>query len=188
MSPNIPQHSAQGLSPQGITAPPQGGLNRHLMLQPPKQPGPEFKFARGHGTRGRPQTQILWSDGLGMVSKPRRCHEHPWAYRYAYETHTSHPPSPTVRPRTQYRGRLCPPRPSAGWALQQLASVGKTSRFWGLSASEREGFKGEWMEKALGANQHKEYWRTGNAGSFRANEWRNAVGWGESKAKRFDGE
>ncbi len=61
-------------------------------------------------------------------------------------------------------------------ALQQLASVGKTSRFWGLRASEREGFKGEWTEKALGANQHKEYWRTGNAGSFRANEWRNAVG------------
>ncbi len=42
-------------------------------------------------------------------------------------------------------------------ALQQLASVGKTSRFWGLRASEREGFKGEVNEKALGANQHKEY-------------------------------
>ncbi len=28
-------------------------------------------------------------------------------------------------------------------ALQQLASVGKTSRFWGLRASEREGFGGE---------------------------------------------
>ncbi len=57
--PNIPQHSAQGLSPQGIAAPPQGGVNRHLMLQPPKQPGPEFKFARGHGTRGRPQHRFF---------------------------------------------------------------------------------------------------------------------------------
>ncbi len=53
------QHSAQGLSPQGIAAPPQGGVNRHLMLQPPKQPGPEFKFARGHGTRGRPQHRFF---------------------------------------------------------------------------------------------------------------------------------
>ncbi len=46
-------------SPQGIAAPPQGGVNRHLMLQPPKQPGPEFKFARGHGTRGRPQHRFF---------------------------------------------------------------------------------------------------------------------------------
>ncbi len=38
---------------------PQGGVNRHLMLQPPKQPGPEFKFARGHGTRGRPQHRFF---------------------------------------------------------------------------------------------------------------------------------
>ncbi len=36
---HIPQHSAQGPSPQGITAPPQGGVNRHLMLQPPKHLG-----------------------------------------------------------------------------------------------------------------------------------------------------
>ncbi len=38
---------------------PRGGVNRHLMLQPPKQPGPEFKFARGHGTRGRPQHRFF---------------------------------------------------------------------------------------------------------------------------------
>ncbi len=61
-------------------------------------------------------------------------------------------------------------------ALQQLASVGKNIKVLGLRASEREGFKAEVNEKALGANQHKEYWRTGNAGSFRANDWRNAVG------------
>ncbi len=35
-------------------------------------------------------------------------------------------------------------------AWQQLASVGKTSRFWGLRASEREGFKARVNEKALG--------------------------------------
>ncbi len=38
---------------------PGGGVNRHLMLRPPKQPGPEFKFARGHGTRGRPQHRFF---------------------------------------------------------------------------------------------------------------------------------
>ncbi len=35
-------------------------------------------------------------------------------------------------------------------ALQQLASVGKTSRFWGSRASEREGFKGEWTRRLWG--------------------------------------
>ncbi len=125
---------------------------------------------------------LVWR--LGMVSKPRRCHEHPWAYRYAYETHTSHPPSPTVRPRTQYRGRLCPPRPSAGWgALQQLASVGKTSRFWGLRASEREGFKGEWTRRLWGRINTRNIEGRGNAGSFRATSEGMQWVWGNRKRR-----
>ncbi len=90
---------------------------------------------------------LVWR--LGMVSKPRRCHEHPWAYRYAYETHTSHPPSPTVRPRTQYRGRL-PTSALCRWGFATACISGQTSRFWGLRASEREGFKGEWMRRLWG--------------------------------------
>ncbi len=49
------------------------------MLQPPKQPGPEFKFARGHGNQRKTTTQILWSDGwawlanrVGVMSTPGR--------------------------------------------------------------------------------------------------------------------
>ncbi len=61
-------------------------------------------------------------------------------------------------------------------ALQQLASVGKTSRFWGLRASEREGFKGEWTRRLWGRINTRNIEGRGNAGSFRANEWRNAVG------------
>ncbi len=68
---------------------------------------------------------------LGMVSKPRRCHEHPWAYRYAYET-----------TRVTHQALLSDQGlnivvvfahlgPLQAEALQQLASVGKTSRFWG---------------------------------------------------------
>ncbi len=41
----------------------------------------------------------------------------------------------------------------------------------------------EW--EALGANQHKEYWRTGNAGSFRANEVKECSGF-EGNRKRRD--
>ncbi len=91
---------------------------------------------------------LVWR--LGMVSKPRRCHEHPWAYRYAYETHTSHPPSPTVRPRTQYRGRLCPPQPSAGWGFATACISGQNIKVLGLRASEREGFKSEWTRRLWG--------------------------------------
>ncbi len=56
---------------------------------------------------------LVWR--LGMIGKTRRCLEYPWAHRYAQATHTSHPPSPTVRPRTPCRGRPLPPRPPAGW-------------------------------------------------------------------------
>ncbi len=46
---------------------------------------------------------LVWR--LGMIGKTRRCLEYPWAHRYAQATHTSHPPSPTVRPRTPCCGR-----------------------------------------------------------------------------------
>ncbi len=60
--------------------------------------------------------------------------------------------------------------------LAQVASVGKTSRFWDLRASEREGFKGEWTRRLWGRINTRNIEGRGNAGSFRANEWRNAVG------------
>ncbi len=69
-------------------------------------------------------------------------------------------------------------------ALQQLASVGKTSRFWGLRASEREGFKGEWTRRLWGRINTRNIEGRGNAGSFRANEWkRNGF---EGNRKRRD--
>ncbi len=73
-------------------------------------------------------------------------------------------------------------------ALQQLASVGKTSRFWALRASEREGFKGEWTRRL---------WGRINTRNIEGRETQGVVGqtsqgmqwvWGESKAKGFDGE
>ncbi len=68
-------------------------------------------------------------------------------------------------------------------ALQQLASVGKTSRFWGLRASEREGFKGEWTRRL---------WGRINTRNIEGRETQGVLGqtsegmqwvWGESKAK-----
>ncbi len=132
-------------------APTQGGVNRHLMLQPPKQPGPEFKFARGHGTRGRPQQQILWSDGwawlanrVGVMSTPGRTDMLMKPTRVTHQALLSDQGLNIVVVFAHLG-------PLQAEALQQLASVGKTSRFWGFKASEREGFKGEWTEKALGA-------------------------------------
>ncbi len=62
-------------------------------------------------------------------------------------------------------------------ALQQLASVGKTSRFWGFKGEwSEEGFKGEWTRRLWGRINTRNIEGRGNAGSFRANEWRNAVG------------
>ncbi len=73
-------------------------------------------------------------------------------------------------------------------ALQQLASVGKTSRFWGLRASEREGFKGEWTRRLWGRINTRNIEGRGNAGSFRANRVKECSGFeGNLKAKRFDG-
>ncbi len=65
-------------------------------------------------------------------------------------------------------------------ALQQLASVGKTSRFWGLRASEREGFKGESTQGILKDGETQGVLGQTSEGM----QWV----WGESKAKRFDGE
>ncbi len=55
--PTYPNIRPKDLSPQGIAAPPQGGVNRHLMLQPPKQPGPEFKFGNARSFTANKQMQ-----------------------------------------------------------------------------------------------------------------------------------
>ncbi len=139
----VTQHSAQGLSPQGIAAPPQGGVNRHLMLQPPKQPGPEFKFRLGPWHQRTTTTQILWSDGwawlanrVGVMSTPGRTDMLKKPTRVTHQALLSDQGLNIVVVFAHLG-------PLQAEALQQLASVGKTSRFWGLRASEREGFKGE---------------------------------------------
>ncbi len=40
-------------------APPQGGVNRHLMLQPPKQPGPEFSSLGAMAPEDGPQHRFF---------------------------------------------------------------------------------------------------------------------------------
>ncbi len=122
---------------------PRGGVNRHLMLQPPKQPGPEFKFARGHGTRGRPQHRFfgltVWAwlaNRVGVMSTPGRTDMLMKPTRVTHQALLSDQGLNIVVVFAHLG-------PLQAEALQQLASVGKTSRFWGLRASEREGFKGE---------------------------------------------
>ncbi len=131
---------------------------------------------------------------LGMVSKPRRCHEHPWRTDMLKK-----PTRVTHQALVSDQGLnivvvFAHLGPLQAEALQQLASVGKTSRFWGLRASEREGFKGEWTRR-LGANQHKNIegretqgvlgqtiegmqWVEGNR---KQRDWRrvNVIEWGE---------
>ncbi len=79
-----------------------------------------------------------------MVSKPRRCHEHPGVQILLMKpTRVTHQALLSDQGLNIVVVLLPHLGPLQAEALQQLASVGKTSRFWGLRASEREGFKGE---------------------------------------------
>ncbi len=129
VSPNIPQHSAQGQS-TGNRGNHQGGVNRHLMLQPPKQPGPDLSSLGAMAPEDDHNTDsLVWR--LGMVSKRVGVMSTPGRTDML------------MKPTRVTHQALCQTKDSISWsvfahlgplqaeALQQLASVGKTSRFWG---------------------------------------------------------
>ncbi len=175
--PTYPNIRPKDFSPQGIAAPPQGGVNRHLMLQPPKQPGQSLSSLGAMAPEDDHNTDsLVWR--LGMVSKPRRCHEHPWAYRYAYETPHESPTKPYCQTKDSISWSSLPT--SALCRLRLCNSIsGNIKVRWGKHQGSglRERFKGEWTRRLWGRINTR-YWRTAKARSlsFRANKWGNAVG------------
>ncbi len=98
----------------------------------------------------RTTTQILWSDGwawlanrVGVMSTPGRTDMLKKPTRVTHQALLSDQGLNIVVVFAHLG-------PLQAEALQQLASVGKTSRFWGLRASERERFKGEWTRRLWG--------------------------------------
>ncbi len=64
--PTYPNIRPKDLVPQGIAAPPQGGVNRHLMLQPPEATWARVKFASAMAPEDDHNTDsLVWR--LGMV-------------------------------------------------------------------------------------------------------------------------
>ncbi len=84
--------------------------------------------------------------------------------------------APTSAQRALCSVRSRVPWPLVNWNFGPGCISGQNIKVLGLRASEREGFKGEWTRRLWGRINTRNIEGRGNAGSFRANEWRNAVG------------
>ncbi len=77
------------------------------------------------------------------------------------------------------------------WRRANAIEWGKSKEFtanrqmWGVLGKPRRSFEPLGVQVCL---EHKEYWRTGNAGSLGQTSEGMQWVWGESKAKGFDGE
>ncbi len=116
-----------------------GGCQQTLMLQPPKQPGPEFKFRLGPWHQRTTTTQILWSDGwawlanrVGVMSTPGRTDMLKKPTRVTHQALLSDQGLNIVVVFAHLG-------PLQAEALQQLASVGQNIKVLG--------FKGEWTRR-----------------------------------------